>query len=515
MAETNTVVLEGPMQQLSGLDASFLAVESGSLLGHVTGVLLLDPSTTSVPLTIERLRAHIDARTVGVAPLRRRVVEVPFGLDRPWWIDVDELDLDYHIKSVVVPAPGGRDELADLAGQFHSVPLDRSRPLWELWLAEGLADGCLAMITKVHHAAIDGLSGVEILGALVDLDAEGLIPALPNRREAPTDRRTEPPSAAWLLSRAGLNLARSPIRAVDMARQVARSLPALRPLLGSRGPAATGQESLIDLIRQPAFTPPSVAFNDVIGPHRSFTYASIDLGEVKRIKAAAGVTVNDVTLAVAAGALRLWLVDHGGIPDRPLTAAIPVSTRSPDHDGALGNHISIMVTTLATHIDDPAARLAAIAEGTKLAKTQHGALPASILTDITQVAPPAVLGAATRLISSLRLGAAAPLVNVVVSNVPGPPVDLYLAGTLIRHHYPLSAIIDGAGLNITVMSVGDHLDVGIVSDGVLVADQWSLADAVPVALAELTAVTRPAKKRAATRSGAKKAAPGATKRSRP
>ncbi len=484
------------MEQLSGLDASFLAVESGSLLGHVTGVLILDPSTSSAPLTVDRLRAHIDARTVGVAPLRRRIVEVPLGLDRPWWIDVEKLDLEQHIKSVTVPAPGGRVELAELAGQFHSVPLDRSRPLWELWLADGLADGCLAMITKVHHAAIDGLSGVEILGALVDLDADGLMPALPGRRESPPSPVTEPPSAAWLLGQAGLNLARSPMRAIEMTKQVARSLPALRPLLGSRGPAATGEESLIDLIRQPAFTPPSVAFNGLIGPGRSFTYASIDLGEVKAIKSAAGVTVNDVALTVVAGALRHWLADHGGIPDRPLTAAIPVSTRSPDHGGALGNHISIMVTTLATHIADPARRLAAIADGTKLAKTQHGALPASILTDITQVAPPAVLGAATRLITGLRLGAAAPLVNLVVSNVPGPPVDLYLAGALVRHHYPLSAIIDGAGLNITVMSVGDHLDVGIVSDGVLVADQWELADAVPVALAELAAATKPAAPRA-------------------
>lgn len=349
-------------------------------------------------------------------------------------------------------------------------------------MVDGAPGGRTALITKIHHAAIDGLSGQEILAALVDLE-----PDVPVSDEAPPIDRERALSSQEVWGRAAFSLLTSPVRMLRAGLTLAKVIPVLGPALGRNAPVARGDESTRELLRRFGAAP-KVPFNAAIGPHRRWAYVSVPLDDVKAVKNAAGTTVNDVILAVVSGVLRNWLESNGGIPDRPLAAMVPLSVRKPGEENAVGNFISSTIATLATHLDDPAARLAAIHSGMKTAKEQHGALPADMLTDFTQVAPPAVAALAARLIASTKLANRVSLpFNLVVSNIPGPPIPLYLAGAQLLGHYPVSAIVDGVGLNITVVSTNGMLDFGFVSDRDLIPDLWSMADAVPRALGDLAA----------------------------
>ncbi len=507
------------MRQLSGVDTSFLAWESPTTVGHVTGVLVLDPSTSPVTWTFEHLVAHLRSRLANLEPLTQKLVEVPLGLDRPYWVPDPHFDLESHVHHVGVPGDGGRQAFAELVAAIHERPLDRRRPLWECHLVDGLTADAVAasgrgaggsrrgaaakrryqaLITKIHHAAIDGISGQEILAGLVDLTPDVATPAadgsVPFGRAdagpAPHPAHFPVPTGAEVLGRATLSMLTSPARMARAAGTLARALPVLGPAFGRQGPGARGDESARDLLRRLGAAP-ATPFNAAIGPHRRWAYVAVPLDEVKAVKNAAGCTVNDVVLAVVAGVLRRWLDDRDALPDRPLVAMVPLSVRQGTDEGVLGNFISPAVTTLATHLENPAERLAAISQGMTAAKRHHAALPASMLTDLTQVAPPAVAALAARLVASTRLADRFTLpFNVVVSNVPGPPIPLYLAGALILGHYPVSAIVDGVGLNITVVSTNGMLDFGFVADRGLVPDLWAMADLVAPTLDELTAAVR-------------------------
>ncbi len=470
------------MRQLSGVDASFLAMEGATTVGHVTGVLILDTGTSPEPWTFDRLQAHLLSRISSLGPFTSKLVEVPLGLDRPYWISDPDFDIDYHLRHVAVPGGGSRDDFSSLVARIHARPLDRRRPLWECYMVDGAPGGRTALITKIHHAAIDGLSGQEILAALVDLE-----PDVPVSDEAPPIDRERALSSQEVWGRAAFSLLTSPVRMLRAGLTLAKVIPVLGPALGRNAPVARGDESTRELLRRFGAAP-KVPFNAAIGPHRRWAYVSVPLDDVKAVKNAAGTTVNDVILAVVSGVLRNWLESNGGIPDRPLAAMVPLSVRKPGEENAMGNFVSSTIATLATHLDDPAARLAAIHSGMKTAKEQHGALPADMLTDFTQVAPPAVAALAARLIASTKLANRVSLpFNLVVSNVPGPPIPLYLAGAQLLGHYPVSAIVDGVGLNITVVTTNGMLDFGFVSDGDLIPDLWSMADAVPLALGDLAA----------------------------
>lgn len=507
------------MRQLSGVDTSFLAWESPTTVGHVTGVLVLDPSTSPVPWTFEHLVAHLRSRLANLEPLTQKLVEVPLGLDRPYWVPDPHFDLENHVHHVGVPGDGGRMAFAELVAAIHERPLDRRRPLWECHLVDGLTADAVAtavrgtgrnrrgatprrryqaVITKIHHAAIDGISGQEILAGLVDLTPDvatpapdGSAPGSPvGTTAAPHPTHLPVPTGAEVLGRATLSMLTSPARMARAAGTLARALPVLGPAFGRQGPGARGDESAGDLLRRFGAAP-ATPFNAAIGPHRRWAYVAVPLDEVKAVKNAAGCTVNDVVLAVVAGVLRRWLQDRNALPDRPLVAMVPLSVRQGAEQGVVGNFISPAVTTLATHVENPAQRLAAISQGMTTAKRHHAALPASMLTDLTQVAPPAVAALAARLVASTRLADRVTLpFNVVVSNVPGPPIPLYLAGALILGHYPVSAIVDGVGLNITVVSTNGMLDFGFVADRDLVPDLWAMADLVAPALDELLAAVR-------------------------
>ncbi|MCP4228323.1 MAG: wax ester/triacylglycerol synthase family O-acyltransferase [Actinomycetia bacterium] len=475
------------MRQLSGIDASFLSWEGPTTVGHVTSVIIIDPSTSPEPWTFERYRRHLLSRLDRLGPLTQKLVEVPFGLDRPYWVPDPDFDLDYHLRYVAVPGGGSREHFADLVARIHERPLDRRRPLWECYVVDGVDGDRKAIISKIHHAAIDGLSGQEILAVLVDLDPTTPVPDTPPvKQSADTSAAgTESVEVGDLLAKAAVSLFSSPARLLRAGVTVGRALPVLGVALGRNAPIARGDETTQELLRRFGGAP-RTPFNASIGPHRRWSFVSVALDDVKAIKNMAGATVNDVLLAIVGGVLRSWLNDRQELPDRPLAAMVPLSVRQPEDVDAIGNFISSTVATLATHLDEPAERLATIKAGMDAAKAQHEALPAEILTDITQMAPPAVAALAARLVASTKLADRVTLpFNLVVSNVPGPPIPIYLAGALIVGHFPVSAIVDGVGLNVTVMSINGKLDFGFVSDRELIDDLWALADRVPAAVVEL------------------------------
>jgi WS/DGAT/MGAT family acyltransferase len=474
------------MQQLTGLDAAFLALDSPTAYGHVGSVSILDPPEGGEALTLERLTELIESRLHLVPPFRRRLVEVPFGLDQPYWIEDPDFDIEFHVRELALPAPGDDHQLAVQAVRLHARPLDRRRPLWETYLIHGLQGGRQAIYVKVHHAAIDGVSGNDLLAALMDTSPE------PREIDEPDPWRPETePGAAQLLARSAASLATNPVRAARVSVDIVRSLPAIV------GSPARPWLPLIDrfLLRRnrgvvlsaPPLIAPSTPFNKNIGPHRRWAFTSVPLAEVKAIKNAAGVTVNDVVMALCAGALRTWLQKHDALPDGPLVAAVPVSIRTEEQKGTHGNRVSAVITSLPTHLAEPAARLAAVHEGMRVAKEQHNALPADLLTDIAEFSMPALANQANRLATRLRLLERVPPFNLIISNVPGPNVDLYLAGARLDGIYPLSAIADGQGLNLTVLGSNGKLNFGALADRDLVPDVGLIIDALKDDIAMLSA----------------------------
>ena len=462
------------MQQLSGLDAAFLAMETSSVYGHVGSICVVDPSTSPEPLTLERLQRVITSRLHLVPPFRRRLAEVPFGFDQPYWIEDPDFDIEFHVRELALPAPGDDKQLAEQAARLHARPLDRRRPLWELYLISGLSGGRMAIYTKVHHAAIDGVSGNDILAAVLDVTPEGR-----DLGEAPPWKGETVPGSIPLLARSVLSLAYQPVRAARVGAAIARSLPGLavspaRPklpvvdrLLPRRGASA--------VLQQTGLRAPRTPFNRPVGPHRRWAFCTVPLADVKAVKNAGGGTVNDVVMALCAGALRRWLVDHGALPDGPLIAAVPVSVRTEEQKGTGGNRVSTMTAPLPTHLAEPADRLAHCHEAMRAAKEQHGALPATLLSDVTQFAMPALAGQAARMAARLRLVEWLSPFNLIISNVPGPSIPLYYAGARLLAYYPLSAIADGQGLNMTVMSYEDGMHFGLIADRELVPDLDRLA----------------------------------------
>jgi WS/DGAT/MGAT family acyltransferase len=463
------------VQQLTGLDAAFLAMETSSVYGHVGSVCVIDPSTSPEPLTLERLQRLISERLHLVPPFRRRLAEVPFGFDQPYWIEDPDFDIEFHVRELALPAPGDDKQLAEQAARLHARQLDRRRPLWELYLISGLSGGRMAVYTKVHHAAIDGVSGNDILAAVLDLTPEGR-----EMEDAPEWQCDQVPGPVSLLARSALTLAAQPVRAAKLTANLARSLPGLAvsparpklPVVDRFLPARRGASAVLS---QTGLRAPRTPFNRPVGPHRRWAFCDVPLADVKTVKNAGGGTVNDVVMALCAGALRRWLGDHDALPDGPLVAAVPVSVRSEEEKGKGGNRVSTMTAPLPTHLQDPAERLRACHEAMRAAKEQHGALPADLLSDVTQFAMPALAGQAARVAARLRLVEWLSPFNLIISNVPGPNIPLYYAGCRLLKYYPLSAIADGQGLNITVMSYEDGMHFGLIADRDLVPDLDRLA----------------------------------------
>jgi WS/DGAT/MGAT family acyltransferase len=470
------------LRQLTSLDSQFLALESARQSGHVAGLAILNPSTRpDGSVTSADIQNLIAERLPLLPPLRWRLAEVPLGLDYPYWIDDPDFDLDFHVRELALPAPGNDAQLAEQVARIVSRPLDRARPLWELYMIHGLESGNVGMLTKIHHALIDGMSGAEIMGLLLDLSPEGReLPAAP-----PPDTARDP-SDLELLARALVGVPRYPLRLL-------RSLPSAVPnieetpfgtlpgagalgRLGGLARRAVGGDGRIPDRRK--LVAPRTSFNGRISPHRRFAFGQLPLEDVKAVKNMHGCTVNDVIVSICAGAVRRWLLDHAELPDEPLVAQIPVSVRSDEQVGTYGNRIMLMSAPLFTDEPDPVERLLKTHEALLEMKERHRALPAELLQDANNFIPPAVFSRAAQLTFRLSTTGSLgrPTWNLVISNVPGPQLPLYCAGARLEANYPVSVITDGMGLNITVMSYCGHLDFGIVADRDQMKDVQCLLD---------------------------------------
>jgi len=489
------------MKQLSGLDATFLYMETPSQFGHVSSLSIFQRPDDPTYDPFVAWRSQIERRVHMLEPLRRKLRDVPMRLDHPFWVDDDEFDLDFHVRNTAIPPPGTDAQLADLVSRIIGRPLDRSRPLWETYVIEGVPEERFGILTKVHHATVDGASGAELLTLMLDATPEG--DELPEAEEWVPERS---PSDAEVLVRAMTNLARKPGRAIVLGARTARDLgratrnPALTSAADQvrnslRGPVGAvlnvGRERSPETeVRGPlpSLSAPPTPFNAPITPHRRFAFRSASLDSVKGIKNALGATVNDVVMAVCAGGLRTWLEQHDALPDKPLGAMIPVSIRTGNETEKWTNRVSAIFASLPTDEADPVKRVEQVHESMANAKDLFDAIPADSLTDFAQFPPPAVFALAARTATRLTGRYRSP-VNLVISNVPGPREPLYAAGSKLLHYYPVSTIVDGQGLNVTVQSYLDTLDFGLVSDRDLVPDVWDMVDYMVDdlhALAELT-----------------------------
>ncbi len=484
------------MRQLTSLDAQFLAMETPQTFGHVSGLAVLDPSTApGGKLDVDDMCRLLNERLHLLPPFRWRLVSVPFDLDHPYWIEDPDFDLDFHVRETAVPPPGGSRQLAELVARICARPLDRAHPLWELYVVHGLEGGRVGLLTKIHHAAVDGVSGAEIMSILFDSSPEGREPAAPEMVDEIGDRV---PGGLELLGRTLMGLPR-PLKALTMLPSTLPRLDSV-PLVGAMPGALAVSRIFTRVGRLGRGTPdggvleqtnvraPRTRFNDRVSQHRRFAFGSLPLARVKAIKSAAGVTVNDTVVAICAGALRSWLLERGELPAEPLVSMIPVSVRTREQTGTFGNRVSTMLVPVATDEPDPRRRLERTHEILRTAKERHKALPADLLADASRFIPPAVAARAARVtfevLASRRF---APALNFVISNVPGPRDPLYCAGARLEANYPVSVILHGVGLNITCLSYRDSIDFGIVVDRDQVDDAWSIIAALEDSMAELDA----------------------------
>jgi WS/DGAT/MGAT family acyltransferase len=446
-------------------------METTTTTGHVGGLSVLDPAGAPKPLTLARLTDVIAERLPLVPVLRRKLLNVPLGLDQPYWVDDPDFDIEYHVREIALPRPGSDAQLTEQVSRLHARPLDRSKPLWEIYLITGLAKRRAAVYTKIHHAAIDGVSGTELLTVLLDLDPSGreLPPPVPFR-PAP------PPPLPAIAAKAVARMAWRPVQTVQMTNEVLRWLPTLAPVMSTVVGGMLGlNRGDGEVIPTTPGRPPATPFNKAITPHRRFAFRSVDLAEVKTVKNAFGVSVNDVVMAMTAGALRRWLTDHAALPSQPLIAMIPVSVRDPASKGALGNKVSAMLAMLPTHVAEPDLRLELVHAATKIAKAQQAAIPQGLVDQISDFAPPALTARAARVVAATGLLHRLPPFNLTISNVPGPNTPVYLCGARLIAHYPVSVVADGQGLNVTLVGYLGQLHFGLISCRELVPDLDVLA----------------------------------------
>ena len=454
--------------RLSAQDAAFLYLERPPMHMHVAGVCVLDPRTTPLErMAFGDLAAVIASRLQLVPRFRQKAVPVPGNLARPVWVDDADFDIDFHLRRAALPSPGGRRELADFVQRVHSRPLDRSKPLWETYFIEGLEDGMVAILTKAHHAMIDGLSGVDIATVMFDFAPE------PNVLAQEAWKPEPEPSGADLLREAIREQVTNPAASLaEMARTAVRAPARAAGFVGN----VVG--GLRDLVRQGP--PPSGPFDVAIGPNRRFAMADAPVQRFKDIKNSAGGTVNDVVLAVVAGAMHLVLKARGEpTRGRTLRAMVPVSVRTDDERLALGNRVTLVFVDLPVGHMDPAGRLSRISEATRGLKESMMALSADAIMNLGTFAPPTLHAMAARLVSRGHW------FNLVVSNVPGPQVPMYIAGARLVATYPVLPLAENVALSVAVTSLAGTMGFGFTGDWDATPDIDFMATSLEESLDEL------------------------------
>ncbi len=461
------------MQRLSAVDALFVEMETRRMHNSVVAVLVLDPSGMPGGYTYDQIRRHFADRLDEIPAYRRRLVHVPFDIALPLWVDDPDFDLDCHIHRAGLPSPGGQAELAEFVADVAGRSLDRDRPLWETWVVEGLEQGYVALVAKTHHSLMDGVTGADLISKLFDLTPEPR-PAQPAQPWAPPLL----PSPARLLVEA------LPGALLQPATLMRAGVRAARGALGfARGTLFHPQDGPSPTL---PFTAPDTPFNGSISGQRTVAYGSAKLAHLKLIKNTYGCTVNDVVLTACGLAMREWLRDHGCVPDKPLIATLPVSVH--ESEKVSGNKVSAMFVRLPTTEPDPVLALRSVQQDTRGAKDLHRAMGAETIMELAEFAPRRLVNLAARLYSGWNLANMhRPVYNVIVSNVPGPPMPLYLRGAKLIAFYPHGPVFEGAGLNITVMSYQDRVDIGVIGCRDSVQDAPQITAGFTTAIARLKA----------------------------
>lgn len=471
--------------RLTGLDSSFLHLERGPAHMHVASTTVFEGPVPGY----DEVRDHLEARLHLVPRFRQKLRFVPLGQGRPRWVDDPRFNLSYHLRHTALPAPGSEEQLRNLAARVFSQRLDRSKPMWEMWLVDGLERDRFAIVTKTHHCLVDGVSGVDITTVLFDASPAPM-PSAPADRWVP---RPEP-SRAQLLGDALVERATSPTEVVRGARAVLR---------GPRRAARAALEALeaAGALAKVGLSAPPSPFNVPIGPYRRFAWVQADLGELKRIKNAGGATVNDVVLAAVTGALARYLRARGhSTRELELRALVPISVRGDEEHGALGNRVSSYMAPLPVWCDDPLERLAAVTETMGDLKQSKQAVGATLMTELTDFAPPTIAGQAARLQSRQRL------FNLVVTNIPGPQFSLYLMGRELEAIYPMVPLAQRQGVCFGIISYNGKLNFGLIGDYDALPDLDALAADLEASLVELGDAVPGEPKRRRFRPGAAKPA---------
>ena len=485
------------MQQLTGLDASFLYLETPNAPMHISGLAIYDQSTA--PAGKVRFKQIIDntaQRIKRLGSLSRRLVTVPLGLDHPYWISDGSFDPEFHIRHIALPAPGDWRQLCILISRIHARPLDRAHPLWELYVIEGLNNiegypkNCFAIFTKMHHAAVDGASGMEITAATHDLG-----PEVAQQREPYTLSVDETPSKLGLLARAQLNTLKQPFRFISVARNTipgfARAYARLR----------SGELRRVKEI-------PRTRFNDSVSPHRVFNAVTFPLQDIKDIKnAVPGATVNDVAISICGGALRRYLLASDELPEESLAAMAPINVRDNAEKSTGGNIVSSMTVQIRSDIEDGGDRLRAVHEGTSQAKEYSSAVGAKTMTDYTQFIPSTLTAQAARLASRWGLlNQMSPQYNCVITNVPGPQVPLYNTGARMIANFGTGPVLDGLGLFHVISSYCGDFTISATACRDMMPDPEFYRECLENSFDELQRATlKPAPKKAARKKPRKRA----------
>ena len=466
------------MDRLSGLDASFLYLETPEQLMHVCGVILLDPSTMPDGYSFDALQAGIDENVRDVPEFTRKLRRVPLDLDHPVWVRDKHFDIERHVHRLALPKPGGYQELTQMAGRLAGLPLDRSRPLWEMWVIEeyvdpDVAEGreLVAVFSKMHHATVDGVSGANLISHLCSIEPDA------------------PPLALTEVTSFGHEPQRPELLGRGVVTTFTRPLTLPKALIPSViGIAQTVGRARAGTAMAAPLTAPRTSFNGTITGHRTVGLVDMSLADIKEVKTATGATVNDVVLAVAGGALRSYLEDRDELPDNSLLATVPMSVRESSKRESGANKVSALFTRLGTDVEDPLERLEELAQSNQHARDHAQAISADSLQDWAEFAAPRTFGLAVRAYAGLRLAEKHPVVhNLVISNVPGPPIPLYFMGAEILALVPLGPVFHGAGVNVTVMSNNGKMHVGIIACRESMPDVDDLARRFPAELAKLTA----------------------------